>query len=819
MRTAFLINTEIYSADCNRFEELMDAVIRHNYNLWGGRINPIIFFSGETLAEEDWEQLEAVDVDCFKSFGSLPEKLIQQLDVRLQPWNIERIRVPQPDAPINVESYGIVVPPTQDNLKAFRDAKLILFDFTSDCEPMIQRFIHRNFGTYFQWFEPKTNNVRREAWLENLMSKINYERVLISDRATLASALTLLIGTPPGPGYKPPQQFVTPAKLSSIQMAEVWPQTDNVYQVIVGDSPRDLAEFWNGAWWKRTWTAPYAHQLWLPTELAKDTGLHEAVKNWLRFFTHFGNSNAKEVEFLSATVPTAELDVLRLQICNGVGWSPRGRIAQPEISNERKRKAEEILSLRQKVILNDTGSAVRFSASHDEETFSLTKPEILEEGINPDGTWMVDVQIELKSSDSPTLPDQSWWTAPRQNSGGLLSSMFKEAARVNRHGMFSVRVENQGGPYSRRVKPELKIHLPERTRIVPLLIIHPQYRPIFTIDARYTERPPASTIVRVEFSDKGDYLRGLIRVFGGFWNAREFCQRRFWRHMFAKLANYDARNDARLRQDVANLLQKRSHANHGFDHLAGRVLGLVRGRPKHGIALPYSAFKVELDELAKTPIPAPLNYLQGDAIVQHHGIQHLTEAEMNEGLNQLIELNVVRPGAYTRCSFCGIANWYHVDDLKQFVRCPGCGHDQSIGVQQEWSYALNSLAEMSVIQGQLSVMQAFAALASHSLTSFFYAPSLNLFKANSSDIWHEVDVPAVVEGDFTVGEVKGGDRGVTLDDFNELAVIAEGLRAQRAIMFLPHENVTADVMTWLEITKGRLSPQGIKAQIYALPTF
>jgi L-ascorbate metabolism protein UlaG (beta-lactamase superfamily) len=73
--------------------------------------------------------------------------------------------------------------------------------------------------------------------------------------------------------------------------------------------------------------------------------------------------------------------------------------------------------------------------------------------------------------------------------------------------------------------------------------------------------------------------------------------------------------------------------------------------------------------------------------------------------------------------------------------------------------------------------------------------------------------------DFVVGEVKGGERSVTKQDFDELVEIAEALRAQRAIMFLPHENVTADTIRWLQEAKARQSPIEVQAQIYALPTF
>src|SRR6266487_5911399 len=116
VRTGFLIDTGVFPPGSDRFEELVDAVVRHNYILWGGRTNPITFFSGESLTADDWEQLEAVDVDCLKAFSSLPKPLLKQLDERLQPWSVEVADLTRPDSRVRVESYGVVCPPTPENL-------------------------------------------------------------------------------------------------------------------------------------------------------------------------------------------------------------------------------------------------------------------------------------------------------------------------------------------------------------------------------------------------------------------------------------------------------------------------------------------------------------------------------------------------------------------------------------------------------------------------------------------------------------------------------------------------------------------------------
>jgi hypothetical protein len=820
--TGFLIDTGVFAPSSPRFEELVDAVMLHNYKLWGGRINPIIFYSGELLGAENLKTLELADVDCIKTFSPLPKLLRNQLDEKLQPWNIEINDFTNSDVPINVESYSVTAPPTPENLQPFGDSKFLLFEFAPNCEPLLQRFVHRNFGTYFQWNEHNQPNViRRELWLENLISKINFHRIHISDRKALATALIELAGTIPTPGekYQQPMRFIAPCELSSPSERFPFSPINSLYQIIIGNAPDDLSEHWNGVFLNLTWTKPYAHQLWLPLELAREPLLHDALKSWLRRYTGAGSSNAKTVEFLSASLSSAELETLRQEICGKAGaWTPRSEVPKPQNLTARKNKAEKDFIPRRALVLSNIDDATRYSATSEQVTLSLEKPEILAEKINTYGVWMVDVQIELVSPHHPTMPDQSWWIVPRLNSGGLLLSMFRGAARVNRHGVFSVRVENQSANHIRRVKPELKINLPNQLSVPRLLIEQPSYHPIFTIDARYNQPTKRPIVTRVSYSDKGEYLHGLVRVFGNFWTARDFCERRFWRSMFAKLAGRDARKDENLRQDIVNLLTKYTQPKGDVDNLAGRILGRVQGR-MGGEGLPFSDFQRELDKLAQTPMPKQIVYPQGNTIVSHHDAQHLTEEEMRRGLDDLIALNVLRPGVYVRCSFCGIKTWYHVDELKQQVRCPGCGYEAAIAAQQEWFYALNSLAEMSVSQGQLAVMQALAALSINHLQSFFFSPSLNLFKEGQSKPWHEVDVVTIADGEFVIGEVKDGERDVTKTDFDELAEIAEALRPQRAILFLPAERVAKNTVKMLHEVRNRLSPQGIEAQIFALPTF
>ena len=141
------------------------------------------------------------------------------------------------------------------------------------------------------------------------------------------------------------------------------------------------------------------------------------------------------------------------------------------------------------------------------------------------------------------------------------------------------------------------------------------HQPMFTADARYNQQQAQSEIAHVRYSDKGKYLSGLIQVFGNFWTAKEFCDRRFWRHMFTKLANDDARKNENAQQSVANLLRKRIPAGDSPDRLAGRVLGLVRRFKIQALPCLIRPSKKRIGRAAKVTFPAQLNYPQGNTIV------------------------------------------------------------------------------------------------------------------------------------------------------------------------------------------------------------
>ena len=830
IRVAFLVNTDSFSSGAAALDALVDSIVDWNHTHWGGRTNPIIFFNGNSLAEQDWLHLEVADPDCISVVGPITKELVNSLDDRLHPWGFEVKEKPGQDAfKVPHEAEGIAVPPTPANLRRLHSPmtgqeKLLLFELSEDCAPDIRRFIHRNFGTYYQWFDQNTKQVRRIAWLEHLLPKIDSQRVPISDPASLGAALTQLAGRLRRGDFRAALPFIAPFQLASLDLA-AWPPSDlsHVYQLAIGDTAADFAEFWNSMLPRRNWSRTHEAQLWTPVSLIRNPAFHEGLLDWLRHYTDYG-SQGRRVELISQTLPPDELEQIRKTLHTAAPPIPTNAPNPATRDRTRRILEEEQTRARNFIPWSSRNDVERFTGSSPTQRLPIPKPELLSDELNRDGSWMVDLQIEHVSEFTNAPREQSWWRIPRRNSASLVSSMFRAPARLTADSRFSVCVGSHNRFMSPVVKPEITLSLPEDAAVIHWLLTQPGRRPHFTSDVRYTEQWPSPPIAGCRVSEKGANLAALIGLFGDFWTAKSFCERRLWRHLFRRLAGYGPADDEKLHAKVKELLQHQASgdappAEDKTTPLADKILHLVRGRLRgHYVTLKDC---VELrSRLQKQASPDPLVYPQGNAVVHQQGHSPVSHDEMNQGLNGLLDIGLLRLGIETTCPACKLTTWYHVNDLRQHLTCVGCGSKHPLRANERWSYALNTLAQTSVSQGVLGVLYALAAVASHSHGFFVFSPSLELFRHGIKGPWSEVDILCVAEGDFVIGEVKEGY--VQKTAFADLAEVAEVLLPDRAIMFLPLEHATKqwdELKKWLAEIRDRLAPKGISAEIFTLPEY
>jgi hypothetical protein len=213
---------------------------------------------------------------------------------------------------------------------------------------------------------------------------------------------------------------------------------------------------------------------------------------------------------------------------------------------------------------------------------------------------------------------------------------------------------------------------------------------------------------------------------------------------------------------------------------------------------------------------APLEYPNGDAIVIYNGWYPLSVREFERDLDTLIDLEILRAQFLVRCDHCGEKNFLNLNELNQKPECRGCGQKQRFSLQHGWYVTLNSLAERSTSSGVLAVLHALGNLQS-APSSFFFAPSLNLYLKNQKSRWREIDIVCVIAGELLIGEVKGGE--IKKADFTRFAATAKVVRPDRASIFVDLDRLDQNVYSWFEEMKAELAVAGIRAGLHGLALF
>ena len=412
------VRTAVLFAEAAGFDAVCDGLARRSNEFWGGRQSAVALLQDDgNLAEDAWQELILFDPDHIYSSAPIPDHLLGKLDERLSPWLITESKqarlgqgadkpeqnagAPLPDSSQwveeNIQAPGTAVPPTEQNFVSFQKRPLLMFDFGKDCPALLRRFLHRNLGTYYQWFDLKTGKPRQLGWMENLLSKVTVEHLQVDDLPSLCAGMERISGTPHGHGWKPPLAFTAPCELTGVHLARNLSRGafDHSYRVVVGSTLRDFLFYWRSCLNEGAgaWDAPFRHCLWLPSELIQETTFIAALKNWLYCFTGQGSSGRRTVELTSVSHSRDELSAFADKLRAGQLHAPIRLAIITEIEsrwrNERARHSE-----RREFIPSLNGdNAERLVAVERTQTWEIRPPEVIQNEV-PAGVWAVDVQIE-----------------------------------------------------------------------------------------------------------------------------------------------------------------------------------------------------------------------------------------------------------------------------------------------------------------------------------------------------------------------------------------------------------------------------------------
>jgi len=825
------------------FDEHCDGIVKWSMHAWAGRGNMIAVMEPDgTIAPGIWQELTCFDPDWVSLLNSVSDGLLKEVDRRLLPLHVSPAREPGALNPNEANPYisggapGISVVPTKDIMENFKGRPLLAFKFTRDCPAYIRRFVHRNFGSFDQWFDMPDGKPRFLGNMEELLRKISVEEYTVGDLTSLCSVMVRASGTPPQPGWKPPAPFLMPCELSAVHLLHnhgLRGAFNSVYRIVVGATPADFVFYWRNCLAEGTgvWDMPYSHCLWIPPELARESDFMAALKNWLHRLTGQSSSGSRVVEATSISMPEEELTPLLSPLRTGLAKLPV-RCVNAKTITDRWYEREGRYGPRRRLFAHlDAQSAQQMTAVDRSPVLELVPPQAFH---SPEacGTWMLEVQIEREVGDGG-IRGQDWWLLPRNSGRGVCARMFRSMSRICRNGLFGVQVARSSLWPGPQPPPRIQINLPAAPDVVPMLMRF-QDDPLFDeADARHRRLEYSALVTNIAVSDAGRKLRGLIGVFGGFSRARDYWERRFWRELFYQMALRGTGNDRHVLIETEAVLRKelQRHFIVQQPQAAAELCRKVTHRLVNQVAKRFRdapltfwkmndlrlAFENEFKESAKGNDAGQITYISGEQIVCRTGIEPVSEEEFKDGLAELTGLGVFWMGMNPVCPHCHLETWVRTDNLKQKFACPGCGFVFSLVPETPWSYRLNPLIHHCVNHGVLPVWQALEAL-SHGHNIFFTPSSeLLLSPAVNGKTKKEIDVLCVVEGQLVLGEVKTGP--LVESDFTEFAAIVLAIRPERAVMFVEMEVMGDKEKSWFSNFKQTCAAGGIDGQLAFLPNY
>ncbi len=606
---------------------------------------------------------------------------------------------------------------------------------------------------------------------------------------------------------------------------DVEKQEQDRFQVIVGDTIEDLVYFWNRPWLISRWKRQYMHQLWLPTALATDPDMEDALCAWINKNSWIERENSKAIQFVSFSTEEEDLKNIASRFRNKLRFSTNVKCYdEPQTPNFRSE--DPLFSLRQNPFTDRDSNIELHRGQGNTNILELTEPNGIAQR-DLDGHWMADFYIEFTSDmynnhDAPIIRIRnqfSFWQFPNRNH--LTRNMFDRFCRIRQNG-FPTALMKRG-------EKVLRFTL-ENPEVVVASLFYGNNR------FEYVDSDPRTQVAIAPYyyskiSDKGKYLQGVLELFGNLTYAYEIFRNPYWRAMFDLLCkNTRAEQNAKkLVEDKLRKLINRSEPltssnQNAIEALATQAVDIAKKLKLKQKEVPFKAFEVEAEIRRDTfieGVKSTGNYSERDLM----GFGFRPE-DVKDALSQLTERNIIQIGVNPRCPNCGITTWFHVDDIGQQLTCQGCRRPFPLHPQLTWQYRLNNLAHAAHAQhGTTPLILVLGQLFNESRCSFLYSPNLNLCaeqQDNSSvdldlDSIAEVDIACIQDSKFIIGEVKQSMSLFSKKDFDDMAEIAKRVKPDKVLFScIDKQQPTQNITNHIERIKKELCPLEIDVIWYEL---
>lgn len=160
------------------------------------------------------------------------------------------------------------------------------------------------------------------------------------------------------------------------------------------------------------------------------------------------------------------------------------------------------------------------------------------------------------------------------------------------------------------------------------------------------------------------------------------------------------------------------------------------------------------------------------------------EANLRLGLRRTVQelcgYRTLLPGFKLKCTHCASTFWYPIKSANEVVNCTGCLEDFAFPIEQPFAYKLNNVIRNNIFQsktqrdGNLTVIRTLASLHARARHSSGYSPQVNLYEdLTTNRPGAELDIAALVDGLFVIGEAKHSSAAFFQDNRKSLLSLVE----------------------------------------------
>ena len=651
---------------------------------------------------------------------------------------------------------------------------------------------------------------RETRSFRNELSEIKKKVCLVTDRKSLADTLLELAHTP---------NIIFRDQVCSFPNTEGDSKEDtwaDRFEVIVGDSLQDIVYSWNSPLLVRRSKRGFINHMWLPTDLARDADMENAIHAWIARGINLGNQTPKTARFVSFSVEKRELEEIagrfreNLRVRHRHVHAVTDCLKEPQIPNF---LSEDPLSFRE-------NSIDIHRVQGNEGLLELTEPQGIAQG-GLAGHWMADFYIEFTHDMYEdheyvveVLGKTLFWHFPNRNH--LTHRMFDKLSRIKQDGFPSVMMQ--------RGTKVVRFTLGDAESVVASLFRRVRI-PVYT---RGDSRIQGATrqYDSVEISDKGRYLQGVLELFGNLMFAYNVLRSSYWRGMFDILSK-NTRAEQEAYRTVANkltkLIRRAGSLTHESSAAIQSITANIVNESKKLVRQKEFPFDVFMEEAKDWQNKYMENRVLADG--QSEGnVMDCRSEDVRGALAELARRNIVQIGIKPRCPSCGAINWYHVDDISQHLTCQGCRIQFPLHPQLTWHYKLNELIHAAHAQhGTTPVILVLGQLLEDSRISFLFSPNLDLLAEPQDESFErldkvaEVDIACIQDGKFIIGEVKQSMSLFSEGDFDDMADIAERIKPDIVLFScMDLRQPTQNIASHIERIRERLGPLEIDVKWYEL---